>query len=107
QPTTAGDRAARLAAQQQRLSVAGANALPAGESAAPPASRPQAPVAHAAPQMEPAPKPAASGNAYVEALEAPPSRQATELWSQAGDKATTQTADDQAKFDAALQPLPV
>jgi hypothetical protein len=108
QPTTPGARAAKLAAQQQRLSTAGKPALPGGAAPVPPTSRPQAPVAHPPPPMAAAPAPAhAGGNPYVDAFEAPPSKQATELWTHAGEQATTKTAADQARFDAALQPLPV
>lgn len=107
QPTSDGDRAARIAAQQQRITLAEAPALPLATPPAPAASSPQAPVVHPPPPMTAAPAPARTGNAYVDTFAAPPSKQATELWGKAGEQATTQAAADQAKFDGALPPMPV
>jgi hypothetical protein len=58
QPTSDGDRAAKLAAQQQRLNRANQAAAPLAVAPAPPASRPQAPVVHPPPPMAAAPAPA-------------------------------------------------
>jgi uncharacterized protein DUF4157 len=107
QPTSDGDRQARLAAQQQRLGVAGQPDAAVADAPPPPASAAQAPVPHQPPAMQPAPRPAPTGNAYVDAFNAPPSKQAMELWGKAGTQATTQAAADQARFDAALPPMPV
>src|SRR5262249_34123903 len=77
---------------------------------APPSTHPQAPVPHQPPQvtkLAAPPRPASSGNAYVDTFSAPPSKQAMELWGTAGNKATTQAAADQAKFDASMPPMPV
>ena len=76
QPTSEGERAAKIAAQQQRITVAGQPALPLAAPPAPPASSPQAPVVHPAPPMAAAPAPARTGNAYVDTFQAPPSKQA-------------------------------
>jgi hypothetical protein len=107
QPTSDGDRQAKLAAQQQRLGVATQPEQPLGDAQAPPASSAQAPAPHPPPAMKPAPQPAPTGNAYVDAFQAPPSKQAMELWGKAGAQATTQGAADQARFDAGLPPMPV
>jgi len=107
QPTSDGDRQAKLAAQQQRLSLASQAAPPLATPPAPPASRPQAPVPHPPPKLTAPPAPAPTGNAYVDTFQAPPSKQAMELWAKAGTQATTQAAADQAKFDGALPPMPV
>ena len=107
QPTSEGERAARLAAQQQRLGVADQPEAPLAVPPAPPAIAPQAPVLHPPPKLTAPAAPAPTGNAYVDTFSAPPSKQAMELWATAGGKATTQTAADQAKFDAGLPPMPV
>jgi hypothetical protein len=107
QPTSEGDRAAKIAAQQQRITLAGQPALPLAAAPAPAASSPQAPVVHPPPPMTAAPAPARTGNAYVDTFQAPPSKQATELWAKAAGEATTQEAADQSKFDSALPPMPV
>jgi hypothetical protein len=107
QPTTPGARQAKIAAQQQRMTLAGQGAAPLPVPPAPPAISPQAPVAHQPPKLAPPPQPASTGNAYVDTFSAPPSKQAMELWGAAGTQATTQTAADQAKFDAGLPPMPV
>jgi hypothetical protein len=107
QPTSDGDRQAKLAAQQQRLTLANQPDAPVGDTQAPSASAAQAPVPHPPPAMKPAPQLASTGNAYVDTFNAPPSKQAMELWGKAGTQATTQAAADQAKFDAALPPMPV
>jgi hypothetical protein len=62
---------------------------------------------HQPPKLAPPPKSASTGNAYVDTFSAPPSKQATELWGNAGTQATAHAAADQAKFDAALPPMPV
>src|SRR5258705_76938 len=64
----------------------------------PPAISPLAPVPHQPPEMGQPPQLAPTGNAYVDTLSAPPSKQAMELWGAAGDKATTEAAADQARF---------
>jgi phage-related protein len=107
QPTSDGERQSKIAAQQQRLSLAGQGQQPLAMPQAPPASSAQGPVPHQPPAMKPAPAAASTGNAYVDTFNAPPSKQATDLWGKAGTSATTQTAADQAKFDAALPPMPV
>ncbi|MEO7731402.1 MAG: DUF4157 domain-containing protein [Kofleriaceae bacterium] len=107
QPTSDGARAAKLAAQRQRLALATQPGQPLAASAAPPSASAQPPVAHAPPAMKSAPTPVSSGNAYVDTFQAPPSKQALELWGTAGGKATTQAATEQAKFDAALPPMPI
>jgi Domain of unknown function (DUF4157) len=108
QPTSPGDRQAKLSAQRQRLSAATQPTAQLTIPPAPPALRPQAPVPHPAPQLaRPPAAPATTGNAYVDTFAAPPSRQALELWATAGGKATTQAAADQAKFNAGLPPIPV
>ncbi|HEX7841595.1 MAG TPA: DUF4157 domain-containing protein, partial [Kofleriaceae bacterium] len=107
QPTLDGDRQAKLAAQRQRIMLATQAAPPLTVAPAPPATSPQAPVAHPPPKMIAPPAPASTGNAYVDALGAPPSKQAMELWAKAGTQATTKEAAEQARFDAALPPMPV
>jgi hypothetical protein len=107
QPSSDGERQAKLAAQHQRLALATQPEPAEAEHAAPPPSKPQAAVAHQPPVMKPAPQPASTGNAYIDTFSAPPSRQALSLWSVAGGHATTQEAADQARFDAAMPPLPV
>ncbi|HSK05714.1 MAG TPA: DUF4157 domain-containing protein, partial [Kofleriaceae bacterium] len=107
QPTSEGERAAKLAAQQQRLALADAAAPGAPAVPAAPTSSPQAPVPNPAPEMTAAPAAAKSGNAYVDTFAAPPSKQATELWDQAGTEATAQATADHAAFEAGLAPLPV
>jgi len=107
QPASKDDRAAKLAAQRQRLSLASHAAPPMPATPPPAESRPQAPVAHLPPKLARPPAPAATRNAYVEAFDAPPSKQATELWADAGTRATTHDAAAQAKFDAELKPFPV
>jgi len=107
QPTSDGDRAARIAAQRQRLDAANQPSLPEAAALPPPTSQPQAPVAHTPPPMAPAPAPASTGNAYIDAFQAPPSKQATELWAKAGPQATTKASAEKATFDAALAPMPV
>jgi Domain of unknown function (DUF4157) len=116
QPASAGERTARLAAQQQRLSAAKADPIPDTPSKRPPTMSPLAAVAHAAPEMSAPARPGARGaggaggagdGAYAEALEAPPSKQATEVWGQVSAKATAEARAEQAAFDAGLAPLPV
>ena len=107
QPTSDGDRRAKMAAQQQRLNLAGQAEAQLAVPPAPPAINPQTPVAHQPPPLPAPPQPASTGNAYVDTFNAPPSKQAMELWGTAGGKATTQAAADQAKFDASLPPMPV
>ena len=107
QPTSDADRQARIAAQQQRLGLASQPEQELTVPPPPPAISPQAPVPHQPPLMGQAPQPAPTGNAYVDTFSAPPSKQAMELWGAAGGKATTQAAGDQARFDAALSPMPV
>jgi len=107
QPTSKDERAAKLTIQRQRLSLA-SQAAPLMAATPPPAeSKPQAPVLCPPPKMASPSAPASSRNAYVEVFEAPPSKQATEMWADAGTHATTQAASAQAKFDAELRPLPV
>ena len=96
-----------IAAQRQRLTQAGQPDAPVADAQPPPASSAQAPTPHQPPVMKPAPQPAPTGNAYVDTFQAPPSKQAMELWGKAGTQATTQATADQAKFDAALPPMPV
>src|SRR5262249_10399322 len=92
QPASEADRAAMLAAQQQRIVVADEVAPPLTVATAAPVVTPLAPVANPAPTFATAAAGAApsSGNAYVAAFEALPSRQALELWAAAGGRATTQ-----------------
>ncbi|MCA9701218.1 MAG: DUF4157 domain-containing protein, partial [Myxococcales bacterium] len=107
QPTSDGDRAAKISAQKQRLRAAEKDDIP-NEPVKPPASvRPDAPQAHAAPPMEKPATPGSSDNAYAQVFDAPPSKQAMELWAGAGAKATTAAKAEQAAFDAGLKPLPV
>jgi hypothetical protein len=107
QPTTDGARQAQIAAQQQRLQQADKPGLPEGADQPPAVSKPQAAVGHTAPAMGAAPAPASTGNAYLDTFNAPPSKQALELWGTAGSHATTKVAADQARFDSALPPMPV
>jgi hypothetical protein len=109
QPTSDSERAAKLAAQQQRLDLVGADVLPDAAETVVSDEIPQAPVAHPAPEMTAAPAPAAgsSGNAYVDTFDATPSQQATELWAQAGTEATTEATAESAAFETGLEPLPV
>jgi hypothetical protein len=106
QPVSTGARANKLAGQQQRLALAGQSA-PLAPVAAPAPSKPQEPADNPPLEMPAAPAPAPTANAYLDALAAPPSKQALELWGKAGTEATTQVAADQTQFDAALPPLPV
>jgi uncharacterized protein DUF4157 len=107
QPTSAGDRAAKLASQQRRITLATTAAAPLTVAPAPAAASPQAPVPHTPPVMTAPPAAAATGNAYVETFSAPPSKQALELWDKAGAQATTKVAADQTRFDAGLPAMPV
>ncbi len=108
QPTSDGERAAKIAAQQARINAAqAASPGEAGGDAMPPTSKAQAPDPHAPPPMAAAPGQVSTGNAYVDTFQAPPSKQALELWAGASGKATTEAAADQAKFEGQLPPLPV
>jgi Domain of unknown function (DUF4157) len=106
QPSSDGERAARIAAQQRRLALAGQPSAPIAVAGAPSAARPGAPVAHPLPAMKPPASGGATGNAYVDTLSAPPSKQALELWDKAGPAASKQATAEQAKFDSSLQPMP-
>jgi hypothetical protein len=111
QPTSDSERAARLAAQQQRLELADQDAPADAAVPEPPATTPEAPVEHPAPEMTDATAaaaaPSSKDSAYVTTFDAAPSKQATELWAKAGAEATTQTTADDAAFEAGLEPLPV
>ena len=107
QPTSEGERAAKLAAQQQRLDLVAADVPADTTETEVPDSIPQAPVAHPAPEMTGAPAAASSGNAYADTFDAPPSQQALELWDQAGTEATAQATAERAELEAGLEPLPV
>src|SRR4029079_2086700 len=91
-----------------RIALADQAATPLTIAAAAPVVTPLAPVANPAPTFAAPPAAApSSGNAYVGAFDALPSRQALELWAAAGAKAPTQATADQARFDAALPAMPV
>lgn len=107
QPTSEADRAAMLAAQQQRITLADQTSAPLVVPAAAPVVTPQAPIAHPAPSIVSPPASPSTDNAYVAAFEALPSRQALELWPSAGTRATALTAAEQARFDAGLPPMPI
>jgi hypothetical protein len=108
QPTSDGERQARITAQQQRLASAKQDPTPDTPAKRPAPLSAQAPVAHPGPELAPPPKVAAAkGDAYEEALEAPPSKQATELWGNVGAKATTEAQANQAAFSAGLPPMPI
>jgi hypothetical protein len=118
QPTSPEDRAARIAAQQERIALANQAVAPLAPPVAPPAVIPNvsvedspapSPTPTPTPTPTPAPTPvsADADNAYVDTFEAPPSRQAMELWAQTGAQATLEAAEDQAQFDAALPDMQI
>jgi Domain of unknown function (DUF4157) len=107
QPASPGERAARLAAQKARLAEADRDTIPDTESKPPAQAAAEAAVVHPTPEMTAPPKPSGKPNAYVEALEELPSKQALGAWSGSGGKATAETRADQAAFEAALPPMPI
>ena len=106
-PASDADRTARIAAQQQRITLADQATPVLPDPQAPSAVTAQAPVANPAPTMTAPTASASTGNAYLDVFQAPPSKQAMSLWAAAGTQATTQAAAEQAKFNAGLPQMPV
>jgi hypothetical protein len=117
QPASPEERTARIAAQQERVTLA-------NQVSEPLSIQPALVITPQAPEVDPASAtpttpattattttattaPTATGNAYVDVFQAQPSMQAMELWEEAGTEATTQFADEQARFDAALPEIPI
>ena len=107
QPTSDGERQQRLAAQQQRITLAEDDAIPEADSKPPAPSNPLAAVDHPLPEMTRPAKGGGKDNAYVATFDEAPSKQAMGAWDAAGAVATTQFAAEQAAFDAGLPPMPV
>lgn len=135
QPVTEGERGVKLAEQQARLLIASRDDIPNTPLPSLPPLTPatttatsQGPsqamqaaasvITHAASALRdatasPAAKAPAkasagsapSGNAYADTFDAPPSKQATELWATAGSRATTQATTEHARFEATLPTL--
>lgn len=107
QPTTDGERAAKLAAQRQRFTAAEREVLPDAPVPNAPTARPQQPQVHQPPPLTPVAAAGPGDNAYNTVFDAPPSKQALEKWAGAGAAASKEATADQAKFEANLKPLPV
>src|SRR5262249_28659151 len=107
QPTSDADRAAKLAAQQQRIGLADQATPPIDTPPTAPTVGPAAPEPNQPPEMTPPAASVSTGNAYVATFQAAPSQQALQLWDQTGTKATAEAAADQASFDAALPQMPI
>lgn len=107
QPASDADRVARLEAQQQRIHDAEEVSAALAAPPAPATATPLAPEQHPVPEIAAPPDSTSTGNAYIDTFDAAPSLQATELWAGADELATTQVAEDQATFDAALPEMPI